>query len=516
MNVLRFRHIAILLTVLAAVLVPQARVSSSMNYVIEVTLPSEEALQALLAQPFDVADVQEGRVILHVDQLAYARVGKMGYPIQVLEIQPDPYFNEKAAGYIAYDELGPLLAGYAEAYPHLCRVRSLGQSVNGRELWAIMITDDPDVPADRPAVKYISTIHGDEPLGTELCLYFAEELLSGYATDAYIRDLLGRTIIWIVPLMNPDGYVLGMRANVNWWDLNRSFPIYPTEYSGTWYETDVLGDIGRQPETAHVMRWNAEVHAALSANFHTGALVVNYPYDNEPGIPSRAEAPSPDDDVFRYISLEYSRNNPPMYASVAFPQGIVNGSYWYSITGGMMDWHYRFLGVPEVTLEVSVTKRPIPSLLPQLWLDNRNAMYAYVETAHIGIRGLVTDRNTGDALWAKVLVADREQPVFSNPEVGNYHRLLLPGEYDISVEAHGYIRYYVDGVEVAEGPAARVDVPLSDGDINGDGIVDATDIQLTVDAVLGRPVLFDADVDGRGLAATDIQAVINQSLAIPL
>ncbi len=136
-------------------------------------------------------------------------------------------------------------------------------------------------------------------------------------------------------------------------------------------------------------------------------------------------------------------------------------------------------------------------------------MFAYIETAHIGIRGLTRDRNTNVPVWTKVLVEDNAQPVFSNPEFGNYHRMLLPGIYDISFHAEGYIGYYVDAVGVEDGPATRVQAPLSNGDVNGDGVVNMHDVQLAVDATLGRDIPYDANVDGRSLSATDIQAVIN-------
>lgn len=479
-------------------------------YVVEVTAPDETTLAALLERDYIVSNVTGYTATLYVDEYDYRAMDVLGLPWRLVEIQPGGVPAEKADAYTSYEELGAILAQYADEYPNLCRVISLGQSVNRRDLWAVMITENPDIPADKPAVKYIATMHGDEPVGTELCLYFAEELLTQYGTDNYITDLLGRTIIWLVPLMNPDGYVQQTRVNANLVDLNRAFPIYPSEYSGTWFDGEPLGEVGREPEVAHIMRWSAETHAALSANFHTGTLVVNYPYDNAPGVPSRVEAPTPDDDLFRYISLQYSMHNEPMYNSIAFPQGITNGSLWYSITGGMMDWNYRFMGCPEVTLEVSHIKWPSAATLPQLWEDNRDAMYAYIETVHIGVRGLTRDRNTDAPVWAKVLIDGNIQPVFSNPEFGNYHRLILPGEYDVSFHAEGYISYYVDNVLVEEGPATRVDVPISDGDVNGDGIVDMQDVHLVVDAALGRDIPYDADVDGRGISATDIQAVINR------
>ncbi len=480
-------------------------------YVVEVTASTRESLNPLLEMPYIISNVRGNTATLYLSPEDYERVRAMGFKTRLIEKQPDASnANKKSIGYIAYDDIGPLLSGYESSYPDLCQVSSLGQSVKGRELWAIKITEHPDLPADKPTVKYVSSLHGDEPVGMQMCLYFVEELLYEYESNAYIRDLLGRTIIWLVPLANPDGYVNYTRVNANGWDLNRSFPTYSIDYLETWYDTGALGDAGYQPEVALLMQWHAAVPGALAANFHTGALVANYPYDNDPGIPSGVEAPSPDDDEFRYISLQYSSNNPPMYASTAFPQGITNGSAWYSITGGMMDWNYRYLGCPEVTLEVSNIKWPNASYLPQLWLDNRDAMFAYAETAHIGIRGLTLDRNTGEALWSKVRVSDRVQAVFSNPEVGNYHRLLLPGVYDLIFEAHTYITYHVDGITVAAGPASRVNVTLSDGNLNYDGGVDNLDVQCAVDAVLGRTLTFDADVDGRGVSATDIQAIINR------
>ncbi len=481
-------------------------------YVVEVTAPSREALAPLLEMPYIISNVQGSTATLYLSPADYEHVCALGFKTRLVEVQPGQAAEpEKSTGYITYDEIGPLLAGYESTYPDLCRSGTLGQSVGGRELWTIKITEHPDQPADKPVVKFVSSLHGDEPVGMQLCLYFAEDLLSGYESNAYIRDLLARTVIWLVPMANPDGYVNYTRVNANGWDLNRSFPIYSIDYLETWYDTGVLGDEGYQPEVALLMQWHAAVPGALSANFHGGALVANYPYDNDPGIPSGVEAPSPDDDVFRYVSLQYSSNNTPMYNSPEFPQGIVNGSRWYSITGGMMDWNYRCLGCPEVTFEVSNIKRPNASSLPQLWLDNRDAMFAYVETAHIGIRGLILDRNTGESVWAKVRVSDRTQPVFSSPEIGNYHRLLLPGVYNLAFEASSYITYYRDSVSVSEGPASRVNVTLSNGDLNYDGGIDNLDVQCVVDAVLGRTVTFDADVDGRGLSASDIQAVINQT-----
>lgn len=480
-------------------------------YVVEVTAPDKSALTSLLDSGLNVGNVYELTATLYVDAYEYQHVLALGYPTVLIEVQPSGQDARKVGdAYTTPAQIETIFAAYALNYPNLCRTHLLGTSVNGINIWAIKITPNPDVAADKPAVKFIGTIHGDEPVGTELCMNFADELLTNYGTDTYITDFLDRTVIWLVPMMNPDGFLSYLRYNANTVDLNRSFPMYSVDFMTTWFDGEPLGETNCEPEIAAIMRWAAENHCALSAHYHGGALIVNYPYDNEPGIPSQTEAPSPDDAMFRYISLEYSSHNTPMYTGGNFSQGIVNGSYWYSITGGMIDWNYRFMGCPEVLIELGFTKRPLPSTLPQYWADNRDSMYAYAETAHIGIRGLTRDRNTGAPVWSKVLLEGNAQPVFSNPDFGNYHKLVLSGTYNVSFQAEDYISYHVDNVTVNDGPATRVDVEMSDGDINGDSALNGVDVQLVVDAALGRTITYEADVDGRGLSATDIQAVINR------
>ena len=443
------------------------------------------------------------------------RAGIAWYPVEPAE--PEPEAKEGGLSYPSYASMTLSLQNLHSLHPDITRLYSLGQSVEGRELWAMLITQNPEVPADKPAFKYVSTMHGDEPVGTPLMMELIERLLTGYMVEQRITDLVNETEIWIVPLMNPDGYerVPRIRRNAATVDLNRDFPEYPGEFPGTIFDGAPLNDEDRQPETQHVMQWSAAHHFVLAANIHTGALVVNYPYDDD-GMGSTF-APTPDEDVFRHVSLVYSENNPPMFNSTQFEDGITNGAAWFRIPGGMQDWNYRYLACKEVTLELSVSKDPPSSQLQQLWEDNEESLLAYMEQVHIGVRGIVTDAESGEPLSAQVRVDDRAQPVFTNPQVGNYHRLLLPGEYALTFEAPGYLSQTVDGVVVEEGPAVRVNAALATaptGDINGDNKVNAVDVQLVINAALERDIgWFDADINGDGkVNAVDVQMAIAAAL----
>lgn len=354
------------------------------------------------------------------------------------------------SSYRTYPQITQLLQQWATTYPAIARVVNLGNSFQGRAIWALNISDNVGVAEDEPRFKYVSTMHGDEWTGNEMCLYLIEHLLSNYGADPRITNLINEIDIWIVPVMNPDGYVNTTRTNSQGIDLNRNFP---EGFNGEPNTT-----AGRAVETGVIMNWTMAYPTTLSANLHTGALVVNYPYDND-GKGSVYSA-SPDDDVFIYLSEEYARNNPPMWASSSFFHGITNGAAWYSITGGMQDWHYRYLGGFEVTIELSSVKRPTASLLPQYWLENRESMLRYMELSLIGVRGIVTAANTGAPLAATIAVVGRNRPVFTDPVVGNYHRLLLPGQYTLRFSAPGYDTLFLP-VTVDAGPAKRLDVALA-------------------------------------------------------
>ncbi len=483
--------------------------------VYEVDLPDAASLATLTQSGLDVANVSGLTATVYVREDEQSLFISFGWPARVVEVQPGPLNEKLVNGYRSNPEIAAQFSAWQTAFPNLCRYQSIGQSVNGQDLWVIKITQDPDTVSDKPAVAYISTIHGDEPIGTDLCLRFCDMLLSGHGINAEITTFVDTTVIWVLPLMNPDGMNNRTRYNANSVDMNRSFPSYNTDYAATLFDGEPLGDANRQPEVAAVMRWYSEQGITLAANFHAGAAVVNYPYDNEPGVSSGQAAVCPDDDLFRDISLRYASLNPTLHASIQFSNGITNGSAWYTLLGGLQDWSYRFLGSLHVTIELSVTKWPSANTLDSYWANNQASMLAYLKSVHMGVRGLVTDRATGTGVVSKVLVENNTQPMFSRAGLGNYQRPLLAGSYNLRWSAPGYITYHVDNIAVADDAETRVDVPLSDGDINGDGQVSAVDIQLVVNAVLGRSsaVAVDADVDGRGISATDVQSVVNRALA---
>ena len=348
-----------------------------------------------------------------------------------------------------YSAMEKMLKALASAYPHISRLYSIGQSVKGRQLYVLEITDHPGAhEAGEPEFKYIANMHGNEVVGRELLLNLAVHLTSNYGKNQRITRLVDSTRIHLMPSMNPDGYevskegdfdgVVG-RANANDLDLNRNFP---DQFFSNKFNAQA------QPETLAVMNWSRQVPFVLSANLHGGSLVANYPYDNNARGVSKVYSKSPDDQLFRELSLTYSKAHPRMHLgksctsrylgllSEKFSDGITNGAMWYSLNGGMQDWNYLHTNDMEITIEVACFKFPPAKDLPDYWDQNREALLTYIEQVHRGVRGFVVDSQRKGVVNATISVVGVERNVTSSLD-GDYWRLLLPGKYAVSVSAAG-------------------------------------------------------------------------------
>ncbi|MCP4291331.1 MAG: DUF2817 domain-containing protein [bacterium] len=349
-------------------------------------------------------------------------------------------------------QIGSFLADLAANHPTLCRTFSWGQSVQGRDLWGIVVSADVNNSSAEPEVRLSSTMHGDEVPGMAMQLNFAEDLVNNYGQVGYedVTYLVDNYEIHIMPLHNPDGMVADQRSNANGVDLNRNF----LEPAGT--------HPVQETENISYMNYANSHHFVISENGHSGALVVNYLWDYTYEL-------SPDDAIAQLASLEYSTYNSPMYNG-SFPQGITNGADWYVITGSVQDWVCDQTDCIDFTVELHNTKWPSASTLPALWNENRESMMHFVKSARYGVNGVVTGSDTGLPLDATVTVTGNAKNTHTDPAHGDYYKLLETGTYDITYSAYGYISQTITGISTTWGTPTVQNVvldPVAHGDVSG-------------------------------------------------
>ncbi len=406
--------------------------------------------------------------------------------------------------YPTFTDYVAMMEQFANNYPTLCQLDTIGYSVYGRPLLFIKISDNVDIEENEPEVMYTSSMHGDETTGYVLMLRLIDSILTTYGTDAQITEMVDNMEIWINPLANPDGtyrdgdYTIygARRYNAHVVDLNRNFPDPddgPHPDGNVW-----------QPETIAMMDF-AEAHSlVISANFHGGAEVINYPWDTY----YRRHA---DDDWYQIICRQYAdtthANSPSSYLD-GFNDGITNGWDWYSIAGGRQDYMNYYHGCREITIEISNVKLLDASSLPAHWDYNKQAMIEYLNQARFGIKGLVTDFETGLPLDAVISVIGHDEDsseVYTDPDIGDYHRMINAGTYSLIYSADGYFSDTVENITVLNGSVATVDMQLLlyNPDIDDDGI----DNEFDNCPAVYNPDQLDSDEDGIGDACEIICCV---------
>jgi len=111
-------------------------------------------------------------------------------------------------GFYTYSEVVAQLDSMRKKYPNLITAKdSIGTSIEGRTIWAVKISDNPDVKENEPEVFYNSLSVSDQPLGMMTVMYFMHHLLENYGTDPEVTYLVNNREIYFLPVINPDGYV---------------------------------------------------------------------------------------------------------------------------------------------------------------------------------------------------------------------------------------------------------------------------------------------------------------------
>lgn len=120
--------------------------------------------------------------------------------------QRDPQLLRDFGLFYTYWEMRDSVNAWASRYPAICKKDSTGRSYQNLALLALKISDNPTVDEGEPAVCFNGATHAREPMGTHLCMDFAQWLLYNYGTDSLATWLVNNRQIYIIPVMNPDCY----------------------------------------------------------------------------------------------------------------------------------------------------------------------------------------------------------------------------------------------------------------------------------------------------------------------
>lgn len=232
-------------------------------------------------------------------------------------------------------------------FPHLTTApASIGETHEGRHLWAMKVAINPYQQTDKPEVLIDGTHHAREIMALEIPLHFIRYLCENHETDPVIRFIVENRQVWFVPMVNPDGFVYNQTTNPNgggMWrknrrnnegsscygvDLNRN---YPFEWVGPGSSTNPCNDTyrgpwaGSEPEVAALVDFINAREFVTWQTYHSYGNWMLYPW----GYTTNA---TPDAALFHAMAVEMTLEN-----------GYVPGQIshlLYGVNGGSIDWGY--------------------------------------------------------------------------------------------------------------------------------------------------------------------------------
>ena len=136
-----------------------------------------------------------------------------------------PLVHIEFGEYFNYRDLTAHLQALAAAYPDFASLESLGTSWQGREIWAMTLTNVATGPAaDKPAFYIDAHIHAEEVATSHTALYTIWYLLTRYGEDSEVTWLLDHTAFHVLPRVNPDGAEISLTTGHHWCGNGRYLP----------------------------------------------------------------------------------------------------------------------------------------------------------------------------------------------------------------------------------------------------------------------------------------------------
>jgi hypothetical protein len=463
----------------------RATLGAGESAVVQVRFPDWETRDAFLAAHPET-EMRTDRAILGPELVVTAQgladleAGGVPYHwVETVPVEGSPLRAQNTTHY-TYQETVDSLTAFAARFPAITDLSVLGVSRDGYDIHALKVSDNVGTNEDEPGVVLVGVHHGGEAAGVDCLMYLLRELLGGYGSDpgytAYVNDLE----LWVVPILNPDGWMVNESGITTGWrkntrdnnssgafetyadgvDLNRNYG-YHWGMSGSSNPSNSLyyGPYGfSEPELLPFRDLILAERPTLALTYHQSGDVIIIPW-------RWSGQPTPDYPTYRNMAS----------ALASRIQKTTGGAYgWYeaSDTGGYMDdWMYGVLGGFCFTVEVTTgTYGPNITLAAQNNLPG--ALWALDRVQGNQVTGLVTSAQSGLPVEAEIEILEVDtsalEPRMTDPATGRYRRLINAGSYTLMVQADGYVSQTIP-FSVSGGVPTVIDVALQSGVITNAG-----------------------------------------------
>lgn len=353
---------------------------------------------------------------------------KFAFPQNLLAAPDEAYKNP--------DEIEDFVKDIHARYPNITTVKSIGKTLEGRDILAIKISDNASMKEVEPAILVNAMHHAREVMTPEITTDMVEYLTSNYGSNAEVTNWVNSTEIWVIPMFNLDGNNKMWNENSMWRkntrnghgvDINRNYPVGWNSCNGSSSNTGAQDYRGTapasEPETQAMMNFVASIKPVFNISYHSYSEIVIYPFGCRPKkTPTTAAVEAIGAEIGKKIQYK-------------------PGTAWellYNADGGDIDWMYDTHQVIPFVIEVNSTSQGFhPS--HATWRDKtvlRNRpgwMHLFARLKGPGLHGKI---NINEYSVIKIMKPGTKQLLQTykiNPD-GSFYVIMKAGIYDFSFE----------------------------------------------------------------------------------
>jgi carboxypeptidase T len=353
---------------------------------LDLDAPGAPTLQTLQELALDLIefDLEQRRAVALAPPADLARLEAAGIPYALVRADEGAFYAERLAGgllptaanlgawlsppfaqggmggYYTLAQVESVLDQIAASYPALVTPKfSIGQSIEGRDIWALKVSDNPGVDENEPEVRFDSLHHAREPQGMQTTLWFLLWCLESYGADPLATYLVDERELYFVPVVNPDGYRYNQQiapGGGGLWrknrrnngggsfgvDLNRNYP-YQWGYDNIGSSGSSSSETYRGPSPASEPETQAMVAFIQARDFRSSISAHTYsnlwlqPYGYDFVFPSNQQQYNLLNDLCTEVN-GYAAGSPP--------------EILYSANGGTIDYEANLTGALTWTPEI--------------------------------------------------------------------------------------------------------------------------------------------------------------------
>ncbi len=353
---------------------------------------------------------------------------KFSFP-QNLAMAPDQDYKNP-------QEVEDLLREVHAAHPDITEIKSIGKSLEGRDIWAIKISDNVRMDEIEPAILVNGMHHAREVMTPEITTDMVTYLTSNYGKLPEVTRWVNETEIWIIPMFNVDGNTKMWDGNSMWRkntrnghgvDLNRNYPYGWNSCNGSSASTGAQDYRGTapasEPETQAMMNLVAEIKPVFDISYHSYSEIVIYPYGCKPNR-------TPTEEAVEIIGAEIGKK-------IDYKPGTA-WELLYNADGGDIDWMYTAHQVIPYVIEVNSTwdgfHPNYKKMREKTVLRNRPGwQHLFTRLEGPSLQGKVANKAFSSIKIMKAGDPIVVQTYKINPD-GSFYVILKAGNYDVSFE----------------------------------------------------------------------------------